>query len=121
MPKIEADYGITGSLKLSQEPDLDPGLLLPVYGFHHEMQQVDASGSVGQAFMASFKDLFHAQGTVWAPAYVGVQVNFSAGAAGLTTWDVDVHLDYEEVEFDWMDWFIHWDFLDNVKNNERQY
>lgn len=108
---------MTYYLKLSQEPDLTPGLILPVGIMGSQVLEADATGRPTIGINSVTKDLFHAQGTRWAPAYVGA---FLLENGSLST-DADLHLDYEQVEAEWMDWFILWDFLDNIIDNETQY
>ncbi len=112
-----ADINTLVSLKLSQEVGLDPGLNLPIAFFNRERLQSSAVGEYAAAWM--MKEVFHAQGTVWAPRRVGLRVEHAGGAP--TVFDVDVHLDYERVDVPWMDWFIMWDFLDNAVDNELEY
>ena len=50
---------------------------------------------------------------------VGVRV--VEANANLTAYDIDVHLDYERIDVPWMDWFIMWEFLDGIVDNEREY
>ncbi len=106
---------MTWYLKLSQETDLTPGLLLPIAQTGFALQEVSAVGQ--RVYFLNIVKLFHAQGTVWAPRVVGVRV-VEVGSVG---WDVDVHLDYDVVEVPWMDWFIMWEFLDGIVDNEREY
>ncbi len=98
------------SLKLSQELDLSPGLLLPV---GTAVVTGDGTHNTGTEVLQQFS----AQGTVWAPRVVGIRV-VESGAIDV---DCDVHLDYERVDVPWMDWFIMWDFLDNISDNETEY
>ncbi len=100
-------------LKLSQESDMTPGLLLPIAVFGAEVDSEVAATGIKEVV----KDLFRAQGTVWAPRFVGVRV-VEVGAAIV---NADVHLDYERVDVPWMDWFIMWDFLDGIADNEKEY
>lgn len=102
-------------LKLSQEESLNPGLLLPIGVFGNEHTQVSAVGAVNQPLEP--QGMFKAQGSIWAPAFIGVRVE-EVGNANV---DCDVHIDYERVDVPWMDWFLMWDFLDNIVDNERQY
>jgi len=103
---------VTVNLKLSQEPNLDPGLLLPI-------AQIQVARRLANDFASlSMHDLWMASGTIWAAAYVGIRLEINGFAGGFNS---IVHLDYDEIEQEWMDWFIRWDFLDNVVNNERQY
>ncbi len=104
-------------LKLSQESDLTPGLILPVGVIGGQMLEADATGRPAMGIGAATKDLFKAQGTVWAPAYVGCFLLEN----GSLSCDVDLHLDYDMIAIPWMDWFIRWDFLDNIVDNETQY
>ncbi len=109
---------MTYSLKLSQEFDMTPGLELPIAVIGSERAQADATGTITAGAEALIKEMFHAQGTVWAPRFVGVRV---VESGSITGYDVDVHLDYERIEVPWMDWFLMWDFLDNVVDNQRDY
>ncbi len=105
--------GVNVFLKLSQEPDLNPGLLLHIGGVHILSEEAT---SVGLAPIVVHND-FHHQGTIWAPAFVGVK--FMEQVA--VSWDIDVWLKYERIDVPWMDWFMMWDFLDNVVNDTREY
>ena len=106
---------VTYFLKMSQELDLTPGLQLPVVQIvgSHTAAGADAQGvqiiPLGQ----------HFAGTLWAPRIVGVRA--LENAATLAIHHVLIHLDYQVVEVPWMDWFIMWDFLDNVVDNEEQF
>ncbi len=111
-----ATYNTQLYLKLSQEPGLVPGLLLPLAFVHTEIDQATAAAFSNPDLL--IKDLFHAWGSLWAPRYVGVRIAHSSSPI---SFDFDVHLDYDVVEVDWQDWFMMWDFLDNVVDNERQY
>lgn len=105
-------------LKLSQDSDLVPGLILPIGQFSGEWVTATAVGQNLEGGLGGvYHHLFHAQGTVWAPAYVGLRVLIG----GTLTVDVKAHIDYEVIEVPWMDWFIMWDFLDNVVNNDDEY
>ncbi len=110
-------HQMTYSLKLSQETDLTPGLLLPIACIGGERREISSVGQTDLGLNAMIHRLFHAQGTVWAPRVVGVRVE----ETGTAVTDFDVHLDYEVVDVPWMDWFIMWDFLDNIVDNEREY
>ncbi len=98
------------SLKLSQEMNLNPGLLLRV-----GTVVVTGEGTNNNSVLV--EQQFMAQGTIWTPRVVGVRVTES----GAIDVDCDVEIDYERIEVPWMDWFIMWDFLDNIVDNERQY
>ena len=102
---------LTLFLKLSQEISMDPGLLLPIAEIG--MVQNDATG--GQALILN--DLWMAEGRIFAPTYVGVRQQ----EVGTLVWNVDVHLEYERVFLPWRDWFVHWELLDGVVNNARDY
>ena len=108
--------GILVFLKLSQEEDLTPGLILPV----GELTASTAGATANRVDSHIIRDTFHAQGTIWAPRVVGVRFE-EPFATNLGDWDVDVHLDYESVDVPWMDWFIMWEFLDGIVDNEREY
>ena len=82
------------------------------------MYASDVTGNPVQSGVMFSQD-FRAQGSVWTPLWVGVRFSELAGA--LTSWDIDVHLDYEVIEIPWDEWFLRWEFLDNVVDNERQY
>lgn len=103
---------LTVFLKLSQEQALDPGLILPVCELLTDTQT--AVGSVS----ANIRKNFMAAGTVWAPAWVGGHGEL---AGGWTAYNVRIHLDYEVIMVDWRDWFVMWEFLDGITNNEREY
>lgn len=118
VPFQAADFNMaTYSLKLSQETDLTPGLILPVGQLGQANIEVTAVGQRIVGIRDMTRDLFHAQGTVWAPRMVGIHIE----EVGTINQDVDVHLDYQQVDVPWMDWFIMWDFLDNIVDNELEY
>ena len=102
---------LTIFLKLSQELNMNPGLLLPIaeVGTH----QADATGHAPIVI----NNLWKSQGTLWVPRVVGLRQQ----EVGALTWDIDVHLDYEVVEVPWMDYFMMWEHLDNVVDNTRDY
>ncbi len=103
-------------LKLSQEQDLDPGLVLPV------AEIIVGNTEVAVSIFDSIviRDMFHAQGTIWCPAWVGVRLA-EPSTSKLTDYNVKVYLQYEVVQIPWVDWFLNWEWLDNIVNNEEQY
>lgn len=105
------------SLKLSQEESLNPGLLLPVGIVGSRQLQTTAVGEASLGANAAVHDLFHAHGTLWAPSFVGVQ-GLETGGADV---DISLHMDYEVVMVPWMEWFLMWEFLDNVIDNTKDY
>ena len=101
-------------LRLSQEEGGDPGLLLPVSEF-----MISSDGTTNpdaSPQISDYSDII--AGTVWAPLYVGLEV-VERGA--VVSYALKVHLDYEEISVPWLDWFLMWDFLDNVPNNSEEY
>ena len=105
-------------LKLSQQNDMTPGLQLPIAVVGSERAQADATGSFTAGTHGLIHPMFRAQGTLWAPRLVGVRV---VESGSITGYDVDVHLDYQVVEVPWMDYFIMWEFLDGIVDNEKEY
>ena len=105
-------------LKLSQELDMTPGLQLPIAQVYWNLIESN-SGTAGSAagLGVVMRDLFRAQGTIWAPRGVGIR----AVEVGGMTIDARVHLDYEMVDVPWMDWFIMWELLDGIGDNELEY
>lgn len=102
-------------LKLSQEIDLTPGLLLPVV-------QLIASHTAAAADPNAIQVIplgQHLAGTIFAPRFVGIRAEEQSGTLG--THNVFIHLDYEVIEVPWMDWLMMWDFLDNITDNSREY
>ena len=99
-------------LKLSQELDLTPGLLLGIASVH-----AGVLGTANQFGAMAINKHFGAAGTLWAPRIVGLRLTVT----GFTNVNLQVHLDYERVDVPWMDWFIMWDYLDNVADNARDY
>ncbi len=89
-----------------------PHLLLPIGYAAFETQT--AVGSVQVKFIPTF----HAHGTIWAPRLVGWRTLIGGT---WTNYDFQIHIDYDVVEVPWMDWFIMWDFLDNVPDNDEEY
>jgi len=99
-------------LKLSKENTLVPGLLLDVGNVMGGIATADnAASSMVQ------HDEFAARGTIWAAAFIGLRVEL----VNVASINLGIHVDYEAVDIDWMSWFIRWDFLDNVVNNDRDY
>lgn len=115
-PADSDDFNMgTWYLKLSQEPDMTPGLQLPIGQIGNAISDSATAAAHPQDFI--YRDLFKAQGTVWAAQFVGVRLV----EIGAVTIDSDVHIDYERIDVPWMDWFVMWDFLDNIVDNEREY
>ena len=100
------------ALILSQESDLTPALFLPVASWVFETET--AAGII----TPRKEVIFTGQGTIWAPAFVGFHVTL---AGTWSNFNARIHLDYEAVDIDWMDWFIRWDFLDNVVDADLEY
>ena len=114
---IGSDFnGINIALKLSQELDGSPGLLLPVASYGNDVHQATNAGAFIQPLEPSLT--FHAQGTVWAPRVVGVRVDEQGT---FTAFQFNLFLDYEMIMIPWWDWIVLWDFLDNVTDLENQY
>jgi len=103
------------AIKLSQEQTLDPGLLLPLAQVGTSVTEVSAVGQ--RVTPLGIKDLFHAQNTLWAAKWLGIRM-FERGTIDI---DVSVHIDYEQVEVPFWDWFMMWEFLDRVPNNQKDY
>ncbi len=97
-------------LKLSQEQNLFPGLLLPI-GI------VTYFGDNTNNNFMQIQQLFKAQGTVWASLWMGVR----AVETGTAVINADIHLDYEMVIVPWQEWFLRWEFLDGVVDNSEEY
>lgn len=114
----DTDFSCVISLKLSQELDLTPGLLLPVASFLANRGQGDATGSWGADMPVD--QVFRGQGSIWAPRVVGVRLEFEGGGT-FNQFSGFMHVDYERVDVPWMDWFLMWDFLDNIVDDEREY
>lgn len=111
----------TVNLLLSQEGDLNPAFFLPVAHFRDDVTRISASGEYPSS--GYWDLLFRAQGSIWAPRYVGVGI---ATDGGYTVFDVDVHLDWEVVEIDWWDWFTRWNQLEafpdgSLTDGDREY
>lgn len=110
------DIDIAGIfLLLSQEQALTPALrlhLATIIG-----SGVGATAGMNSVQLQQFGERY--VGTVWAPAFLGVQINEAAGS-----WNginVDVHLMYDVVDVEWRDWFVMWEFLDNVVDNDQEF
>jgi len=99
-------------LSLSQVQSQIPDFLLLLGTLSAEVQ--DATGSNAPVWIPSD----YAVGTVWAPRFVGARFTL---LGGFDAFQGAVHLDYEEIEVPWMDWFIMWEFLDNVVNDELEF
>ena len=102
-------------LKLSQELNLNPGLILPIGAIGS--RRTGAGGETGGLHQI-LRERFDAQGTLWAPRVVGVRV---VETGTVIQADVDVHIDYERIDVPWMDWFLMWEWLDGIGDNEREY
>ncbi len=102
-------------LKLSQELDLTPGLLLHVATFYHGST---LSAVLGPPVMDQAPGR-SVEGTVWAPRVVGLRVVRQAGSD--TNWSFLVNLDYEQIDVPWMDWFIMWEFIDGIVDNDDEW
>jgi len=98
-------------LKMSQDNDLTPGLVLPVWQYQSDLGAALAEGRGQTEFRESIR------GTVWAPAYVGLNIITS----NLTDLQVSVHLDYDVIDVPFWDWFVMWDFLDNITDDSTEY
>ncbi len=107
--------GYRGFLKLSQSPDLNPGLILPIFQFvaHQDGTTADVSNAMVSEQMGQ-----RLAGTVWCPRYLGVRVEEIGNGSSI---NVQVHVDWTAIEIPWMEWFIRWDFLDNIIDNSRDY
>lgn len=101
-------------LKLSQETDLTPGLLLKVAEIG--MWNTAATAENVTA-MYRYTERLHL-GTVWAPRMVGLRVIMSAG---VSAFDGHVDVNYDRITIPWTEWFVRWDFLDNITDNAVQY
>lgn len=106
---------VTWILKLSQEQSMNPGLILPVAWWGGETQEASAVARFG--VMTNFVRVFRARNTLWAPKWIAVGVI----VRGSISVDSNFHLDYEKVDVPFWDWFMLWDFLDNVTDNTRDY
>lgn len=108
----DADKIVDIGIKLSKSPDLDPGLILDVA---KAISSGDATA--GYQVALSQQNMDYWKGTIWAPRYVGLR----PAVNGFTAFRCFLHLDYERVFLPWRDWFVHWEFLDNINDNERDY
>lgn len=101
-------------LKLSQELSLTPGLLLPV--------ALIMASAVGATNPNSISIEQQAQesiaGSIWVPKVVGITI-VERGA--VVSYRVRVHVDYEMVLIPFMDWFLHWDWLDNITDGSLEW
>ncbi len=108
-------------LKLSQDPTLNPGLILPVAAVYQVGNVLGGTGGTASGDRIinwSQKDFGEKlAGSVWAPRYTGVRL-VEVGGVNVSG---QLHLDYTAIEIDWEDWFVRWDYLDNVTDNEVQY
>ncbi len=101
-------------LALSQEANLDPAQLLPIGQVHSLSEAVAGTGNAIQIDQRGDK----IAGTIWAPKFVGI---FMDGGNFPTNVTVEVWLAYDMIDLEWMDWFFHWDYLDNVVNLTKQW
>ena len=102
-------------LKLSQEESLNPGHILELGVVNSHTTRDEAGGS--NVSSVNVQQDFHHRGTLWVPQFVGVRVQ----EIGTVVYDLRVLLSYEMVFIPWMEWFILWDFLDNVNDNGEEY
>ena len=116
-PTDTANYdGLNVQLKLSQEIDLNPGLLLPVANLGNALGVQTAVGvPVSPQVVNRLFDPH--MGTVWAPRAVGVRVDEQGGVS----FQFNLFLSYEMIMIPWWDWIVLWDYLDNVTDLENQY
>ncbi len=101
--RAASDYnGWKVSLALGKDP-LTTALLLPVAqaGVDH------ITGGVGD-MQPEIRQLFKAQGTMWAVKYIAIDFQ----EVGTITADVDVHLDWTIATVDWWTWFFGWNNLE---------
>ncbi len=103
----------TGYIKMSQDQDMDPGIILPVAQVGGQRQVVTAVGENIFGNNSVIYKLFHEQGSIWAPKYVSAAWFEQGGMSIFAT----LHLVYEVIEIPWIEWFVKWDFLDNITNN----
>ncbi len=106
---------MTFYLKLSQEIDMTPGLQMLIGTIGTAYTQLDGTGNSSSGDVV--QNRFRAQGTVWAPRFIGVRVV----EVGTINMDVNIHLDYEQINVPWMDWFLMWEFLDGIADNEQEF
>ncbi len=100
------------ALQLGQEQSMDPSLLLYV------AEAVLAKTATANLWNGiDVNQMFHAQGTIWAPEWVSGR----AVLEGATAMNVDLFIDYEMVMIPWVEWFVKWEFLDNVVNGRQEY
>ena len=99
-------------LTMSQEVAMAPHFLLPV-----AQAAIETQTAVGSVRVALEKT-FHAQGTMWAPRFVGWR---TLVGGSWTNYDFVIHIDYEVVFLPWRDWFVHWEFLDGTPTAQREY
>lgn len=107
----------TGYLKLSQEEDLTPGFLIGVAQVGARVREADATGRHSVGLGASIHNIFHEAGSIWAPQFVGTYWAEQGTASIRAT----MHLKYDVILVPWMDWFIMWDWLDNITDNDEQH
>lgn len=98
-------------LKMSKNNNLNPGLNLLVGSVH--------SSAVGATNPNALyvEQNFKAKGTIWAAAYLGVRMV----ETGSLTVRARIHLDYERVDIPWMEWFMRWEYLDNIVDNTLEF
>ncbi len=102
------------TLELSKEQDMDPAQRLYVGSVH--ASSLDTTQEMNSLVVSqNFKD----QGTIWAPAYVSGRIFATAGFP--TSVRVQVRLRYELVMIPWVDWFVAWEWLDNITTGDEEY
>ena len=112
------DYNqFTGYLKLSQEESLNPGFLIGVAQVGARVLQIDATGHIVHGLDSSIYKIFHEQGSIWVPQFVGTYWAEQGDAAIRAT----MHLQYEVILIPWMEFMIRWDWLDNITDNDEQH
>ncbi len=101
------------ALLLSQEQSLDPAQVLYV-----EEVALAKTATANLWNQIRPRNVFRLhRGTFWAPKFVGIWV--VPGGATLVKVDVTVH--YDIVDVPWRDWFMMWEWLDNVESINQEY
>ncbi len=114
VPGLDSDL-VNAILVLSQEQDLTPGMHLDV-----SSAMAGATDTTLAASAAVVQKLERSHsGTVWAPAWVGIRGERSTGT--MSTWRFRLLLDYEVIMIPWVEWFLRWEYLDNIVDAEREY
>jgi len=113
-PASDAD-SVAFFLMLSQEQDLDPGMILRLGSIM--MGAGDTTLENTAVDVQKVTDQW--AGSLWAPRFIGVSSARIIGS--MTDWSYNVWVHYERVLVPFWDWFMMWELLDNVTDRQEEF